>query len=167
MSATAIRWVRQDLPQGASRVLIASLESLRSEHEAPRCWVLLLLGADRYELIASVGDSSPERVSFVGRGPDEPQQLTSYQARALSPFRGAAHVFCWPLSYGLLLAEEVQEVGQELLDKVQLVVERLGFEHECQGLRKPPVSEDSELGREAELRSAERRAESLHLWYRQ
>ncbi len=167
MSATAIRWVRQDLPQGASRVLISSLEALRQQSETPRCWVLLSIGADRYDLIASVGDLSPERVSFVGRGPDEPQQLTSYQARALSPFRHSAHVFCWPLSYGLLLAEEIQEVSQDLLDQVQLVVERLAYEHECQQLRKPAPTEDNELGREAELRSAERRAESLHLWYRQ
>jgi len=148
-------------------VLVAALEGVRAEQSASRCWVLLLMGADRYELLSSVAEMSPERVSFVGRGPDDPQQLTSYQARALSPFRNSAHVFCWPLTYGLLLAEEASELSQELLDKVQLVVERLAFEHECQGLRKPVPSEDSELGREAELRSAERRAESLHLWYRQ
>ena len=117
MSATAIRWVRQDLPQGVSRVLISSLEGLRQEAQAPRCWVLLAIGADRYDLLASLGELSPERVSFVGRGPDEPQLLTSYQARALSPFRNSAQVFCWPLSYGLLLAEEVQEVGQDYLDR--------------------------------------------------
>ena len=167
MTPTVIRWVRQDLPQVASRVLVAALEGMRADQSTSRCWVLLLMGADRYELLSSVGEMSPERVSFVGRGPDDPQQLTSYQARALSPFRNSAHVFCWPLTYGLLLAEDACELPQELLDKVQLVVERLAFENECQGLRKPVPSEESELGREAELRSAERRAESLHLWYRQ
>jgi signal transduction histidine kinase/GAF domain-containing protein len=164
---SATRWVKQDLPEGVSRVLVATLEQLRREHQATRVWVLLLMGADRYELLASIADLVPERLSFVGRGPQEPHLLTSYQARSLSPFRASQQVFCWPLSYGLLLAEECQEVSQGLLDTVELVVERLAYEHECQGLRKPAESEESDVGREADLRSAERRAESLHLWYRQ
>lgn len=164
---TATRWIRQDLPESVSRLLVATLEEIRQKSGCTRVWVLLLLGADRYELLASVADQGPERLHFVGRGPEEPQALTSYQARGLSPFRGSSQVFCWPLQAGLLLAEEVQEVPQPWLDTLQVLLERQALEHECQSLRKVPDSEDPDGSREAELRSAERRAESLHLWYRQ
>jgi two-component system, OmpR family, phosphate regulon sensor histidine kinase PhoR len=166
--AAPARWVRHDLPEAATRVLVGALERMR-EAGAGRVWVLLQMGTDRYELVASVADFSPERLTFVGRGPDEPQLLTSYQARALSPFRNPSHVHCWPLLYGLLLADDTEELPQEALDEVQLVVERLGFEQECHNLRKEAAPEESldHGSREAELRSAGRRAESLHLWYRQ
>lgn len=159
------RWVRQNLPLSCSRLLVRTLENL-----VGRCWVLLLVGADRYDLLAAVGDGNPERLSFVGRCPDHAQLLTSYQSRSLSPFRNTTAVFAWPLAYGVLLAEEVDEIEPESLETLQLVVERLGLEAECQRLRRAQEQPDTPpevVSRESDLRSAERRAESLHLWYRQ
>lgn len=163
------RWVRHNLPEVSSRILVAALERLCREQSSPRAWVLLSNGADRYELLAAIGEANPERISFVGRSPDVPQLLTSYQARSLAPFPTISPIYAWPLPEGLLLAEEIQDASQEVLDQLQNVVERLALENECQRLRKEEKVEDAQEngGLESDLRSAERRAESLHLWYRQ
>jgi signal transduction histidine kinase len=160
---SSTRWVRHPLPEAATRVLVDALQPLRG-----RRWLLLLMGADRYELLASIADQSPERLSFVGRSPEQPQLLTSYQARALSPFRNPQHVHAYPMPGGLLLQEDHEPPAQELLDRLQLVVERLSLEQELERARRSSNGDEpNSSGRESELRSAERRAESLHLWYRQ
>lgn len=158
------RWVRHGLSEAPSRVLMGALERLREHSQARRCWVLWSLGADRYELLASVADQSPERLSFVGRGPERPQQLGSFQARGLSPYRGMGPVFGWPLEHGLLLAEGAGDIPPETMDLIELVVERWSLEQQLHG---PGFEEEDSQERSPELRSAERRAESLHLWYRQ
>lgn len=166
-----MRWVRPGLPESATRMLMGALERCLSGSDCRRCWVLSNQGSDHYELLACVADAPPERLSFVGRGPAEPHLLSSYEARALTPFRNPAQVRCWPFSHGLLLWEHTDELDAITLDTVQLVTERLALEQELAALKRSAEGDAPDLpddgSREAELRSAERRAESLHLWYRQ